>query len=70
MIHGGVDGFSLFIVYLACNTNNTSETVVQLFSHAVHEYGFPDHVRCDKGGENVKVCLLCVQVTDVSMRGI
>lgn len=55
MVHGGIDGFSRFIVYLGCNTNNTSDTVVQLFIKAVLDYGLPDRVRCDKGGENVKV---------------
>ena len=54
-MHGGIDGFSRFIVYLACSTNNTSDTVLQLFNNAVHENGLPDCVRSDKGGENIKV---------------
>ena len=57
MVHGGIDGFSRFIVYLHCSTNNTSDTVLQLFTKAVHDYGLPDRMRCDKGGENVKVGL-------------
>ena len=55
MVHGGIDGFSRFIVYLGCNTNNTSDTVLRLFTKAVYSYGLPDRIRCDKGGENVKV---------------
>ena len=34
MVHGGIDGFSRFIVYLGCNTNNTSDTVLRLFVSA------------------------------------
>ena len=56
VIHGGIDGFSRFVVFLNCSTNNTSDTVIQLFKAAVREYGLPLQVRSDHGGENVKVC--------------
>ena len=55
VVHGGVNGFSRFIVFLKCSTNNLSDTVLQLFKAAVREYGLPHQVRCDQGGENVKV---------------
>lgn len=55
VVHGGIDGFSRFIVFLTCNSNNKSETVFQLFEKAIHEYGVPDRIRTDKGGENIKV---------------
>ena len=55
VVHGGIDGYSRFIVFLTCNTNNKSETVFQLFEKAIHEYGVPDRIRTDKGGENIKV---------------
>lgn len=56
MIHGGIDGFSRIPVFLKCSTNNRSETVLESFIEAVTEYGLPQRVRSDKGGENVKVC--------------
>lgn len=55
VVHGGVDGFSRFIVYLSCSNNNKSETVYKLFESAIRDYGIPDRVRSDKGGENIKV---------------
>lgn len=56
VVHGGIDGFSRYIVFLSCSTNNTSDTVLDLFTKAVFKYyGLPDRIRCDKGGENVKV---------------
>ena len=42
---------------LTNNNNNKSETVFQLFEKAIHEYGVPDRIRTDKGGENIKVKL-------------
>ena len=55
MIHGGVDGYSRLPVYLKVNTNNTATTVLSAFLGAVEEYGLPQRVRSDKGGENVRV---------------
>lgn len=61
MIHGGIDGFSRMIVYLACSTNNKASTVYQLFQSAVEKFGLPSRVRSDKGGENTDVAwyMLC-----------
>ena len=41
VIHGGVDGYSRLVVYLACSTNNRASTVHKLFKAAVKEYGIP-----------------------------
>ena len=53
--HGGIDGYSRLPVYLHASSNNTSDAVLQCFLKAVDAYGLPSRVRCDKGGENVKV---------------
>ena len=55
VIHGGIDGFSRLPVFLKCSDNNEADTVVSYFIEAVSYYGLPLRVRCDRGGENVKV---------------
>ena len=55
VVHGGIDGFSRLPVFLKVSSNNSSETVLKCFLEAVSAFGLPSRVRCDKGGENVKV---------------
>ena len=50
-----LDLLCICIVYLHCSSNNKSETVLHLFDDAVKEFGLPKCIRCDKGGENVKI---------------
>lgn len=66
VIHGGIDGYSRMIVFLACSTNNRSQTVYKLFREATEEFGIPSRVRSDNGGENILVCqfMICVRGTD------
>ena len=42
-------------IYLVCCENNLSTTVSKIFQENVQLYGVPKPVRCDLGGENVKV---------------
>ena len=42
-------------VYLRVKNSNRAEIVLQTFREAVVEFGLPERVRSDKGGENVKV---------------
>ena len=56
VIHGGIDGYSRYITYLHCATNNRAATVFSLFQQATTECGVPSRVRSDKGGENTIVC--------------
>ena len=55
VVHGGIDGYSRVAVYVNCSTNNKATTVLPLFTKAVDEFGLPDRVRTDLGGENSAV---------------
>ena len=55
VIHGGIDGFSRLPVFLKCSNNNKADTVLGCFVEAVSYYGLPLRVRCDRGGENIRV---------------
>ena len=55
VIHAAIDGFSRTIIYLNCADNNRALTVLDLFQDGVSEYGLPDYIRSDHGGENVDI---------------
>ncbi|KAL0978844.1 hypothetical protein UPYG_G00176460 [Umbra pygmaea] len=61
VIHGGIDGFSRFIVYLTAATNNRASTVLDSFLVAVNQFGVPSRVWSDKGMENIEVAHFMVQ---------
>ena len=53
--HAAIDGYSRLPVFLRASDNNRADTVLDCFLEAIETYGLPSRVRCDKGGENVKV---------------
>ena len=55
IIHGGIDGYSGVIVFLRPSTNNFAATVLSCFENGVSEYGLPNRICSDLGGENVEV---------------
>ena len=61
MIHGCIDGYSRRIIYLHCENNNRSDTVLQLFINGVTENGLPFCVWGDRGGENTGVYRFMLQ---------
>ena len=52
MVHGCIDGYRRTVVYLRCNTDNTSATVLKLFEEAVFKWGLLLRVRGGMGVEN------------------
>ena len=55
VIHGGIDGYSRTIVYIACSCDNRSQTVFQLFLNSMSTYKCPRRIRSDHGTENVDI---------------
>jgi hypothetical protein len=54
--HGGIDGYSRFIVFLKAVDNNKAKTVLSSFLEGVRRIGkFPSRIRGDYGTENVLV---------------
>lgn len=53
--HGGIDGYSMMIVFLKCSNNNRAETVYDHFLSAIVKFGVPSRVRSDFGGKNYLV---------------
>lgn len=54
-IHGGIDGFSRLITFIAVGDNNRASTVRRHFIGGAQRFGWPSRVRADHGGENLGI---------------
>ena len=54
VVHGCIDGYTRYILYMICATNNRADTVLQIFRiHVLEAFRMcPSRVRGDHGGEN------------------
>ena len=55
VIHGGIDGYSGLIVFLAASNNDRASTVMDCFQQAAAQHDLPSRVRSDLGLENLEV---------------
>ncbi len=55
VVHGAIDGYSRMLMFLNCSNHNRAETVKDLFTAAVGQFGRPLHIRTDHGGENAQI---------------
>ena len=65
-MHGGIDGKIRTIVFLHCVSNNLAATVLHHFQCTANQYGLPDRVRTDRGGENVDVWHFMIQMHETT----
>ena len=49
------------VIALHASTNNTANTVLQLFLNAIQKYGVPSRMRADRGGENIEVSVWMIK---------
>lgn len=61
VIHGCIDGYSRYVIYVQCCNNNRASTVLDLFLDGVRRCGLPSRVRSDRGGENVEIARFMLQ---------
>ena len=57
-------------MYLKCSANNTASTVYESFLKAIQRYGLPSRIRCDQGGENVKVAQHMLRHRGIDRRSV
>ena len=53
ILYSCIDGFSGYIVFLRCATNNETETVLSIFENTILCSGVSCRIRTNKGGENI-----------------
>ncbi|KAJ9096300.1 hypothetical protein QFC20_006438 [Naganishia adeliensis] len=57
VIHGAIDGKSHVVTFMYASDNNRADTVRGLFLGGTQQWGWPQRVRVDHGGENLGVKL-------------
>ena len=55
VIHAAIDGCSRLIAFARVSLNNRADMVIRYFKEAEQEYGKCSRLRCDYGGENIRV---------------
>ena len=55
IISAAMDGATKRLAWVRVTSNNYATTVLEFFEDAMQELGIPQHVRSDKGGENILV---------------
>lgn len=58
------------MVYLKCTTNNKAISVYELFLKVIQKYGVPSQIRCDQGGENIKVAQHMLRHRGIDRRSV
>lgn len=62
VIHGGIDGYSRFLVWLRAVNHNRASVPRELFRDAVLRWGAWRNIRADFGGENIGVKRLVAKI--------
>lgn len=70
IICGGIDGFSRFITFLSCESNNQAETIFRCFYQGTKKYRIPLRVRSDQGKENLKVAEFMLRTRGLNKRSM
>jgi len=60
-IHGCLDGFSRWIVYLKVDKTKLAEVVRKIYVEACNEHGWPSRTRWDRGKENILAILAQIE---------
>lgn len=70
IVCGGIDGFSRFIVFLRCESNNKAATILRCFLHGTSQFGIPLRVRSDQGMENIQVAEYMIRKRGINKRSM
>jgi hypothetical protein len=66
----GVDGCTRMITHLRVADNNEALTTFQSFMVGVEEYGLPDRIRTDHGGENLVIMKLMLRMRGYDRKSV